>query len=95
MEAKGIEKVSQAVFDAMHVFRDPMTVTFYDEQEWFIRKDRQVLGLVLRDRVDHDYSFVLFTQGPEGVFVAGDLGINFSHQDGAVSALQQKMECYT
>jgi hypothetical protein len=70
------------------------TETLYEELEWYAAggEPPRLLGLVLRDRVDGDYSWVVFTRGANLQYRAIALAASIFTQESAVNALRVAME---
>ena len=58
----------------------------HEELMWYATDDDRVLGVVIRDRVDNDYSWVLLMQEGGGVFKGVDL--NTSQPDVATATAE-------
>ena len=59
------------------------------ELMWYATEDDAVLGVVILDLVDKDYSWVVLTQGPG--FTAIDIGASLPSEDDATAALHDAM----
>ena len=59
------------------------------ELMWYATEDDAVLGVVVLDLVDKDYSWVVLTQGPG--FTAIDIGASLPSEDDATAALHDAM----
>jgi hypothetical protein len=54
-----LQTISKRRFDALAGYsRTPSITTLTEELEWYATPDERVLGVVLRDRVDNDFSWV-------------------------------------
>jgi hypothetical protein len=63
----------------------------HEELSWWATEDDRVLGVVIRDRNDDDFSWVVLMQEPGGVFCAIDLAINMPSSAIAAEALHAAM----
>ena len=62
------------------------------ELMWYASEDDTVLGVVVLDLVDKDYSWVVLTENDQGPgFSAIDLGTSLPSEDDATAALHDAM----
>ena len=62
------------------------------ELMWYATNDDAVLGVVVLDLVDKDYSWVVLTENDQGPgFSAIDLGTSLASEDDAAAALHDAM----
>ena len=55
-----IKSLSRMRFEALAGYiRNPGTILFIEELEWHSTTDERVIGLLVRDRVDHDYGRII------------------------------------
>ena len=70
-------------------------VSYRVEKEWFKTEDEHVIGAVVFDRVDSDWSFVALSRHlggkPDLLFAVFDHGVSFKTQDEARDALHTAM----
>jgi hypothetical protein len=52
------------------------TSILYEELMWFATADDRLLGLLLRDKIDSDYSWVVFARSRQNQYRAIDLGVS-------------------
>ena len=75
-------------------FNIPMTghPMLHRELSWYATEDDAVLGVVVLDLVDKDYSWVVLTENDQGPgFSAIDLGTSLPSEDDATAALHDAM----
>ena len=63
------------------------------ELMWYATDDDAVLGVVILDLVDKDYSWVVLTQGPG--FTAIDIGASLLSEDDATARHEDKWQVVT
>ena len=63
----------------------------HEELSWWATQDDRVLGVVIRDRVDDDFSWVILMRHPGGVFRAIDLATSMPTREIAAEALHVAM----
>jgi hypothetical protein len=56
MAAKAITK---ARFEALAFSRQPAIKSIVDEREWYSDQDENVLGVITRDKIDHDWGYLV------------------------------------
>ena len=64
---------------------------FSEEVEWFSDLLRRVLGTVVRDRIDDDWSYVVLGRDEHGIFRAIDFKVSLPTQETAAEQLGEKM----
>ncbi|MFC1453392.1 hypothetical protein ACFLSJ_08630 [Verrucomicrobiota bacterium] len=69
-----LRRISKARFDALTYARHPYHFLVAEEAEWFSDPDEHVLGVLLRDRTDNDWNYVLVGRDERGLFryIQGD-----------------------
>jgi hypothetical protein len=70
--------------------RMPTIGFMYDELSWVAARSRLVLGLVLRDRYDQDFSWVLFVHGADG-YETVDVGHSLPSAAAALAGIRERM----
>ena len=64
----------------------------HHELMWYATDDDAVLGVVILDLVDKDYSWVVLTENDQGSgFTAIDIGASLPSEDDATAALHDAM----
>jgi hypothetical protein len=58
----------------------------HEELSWWATADDRVLGVVIRDKIDDDFSWVILMRHPGGVFRAVDLATNMPSTEVAADA---------
>ena len=81
-------------FDALAGYcRDPIARVTAEEVAWFEDGDERVLGIVMRDRIDHDFGPIVLGRDEKGRFRwIGELREFHATQDEAVRELSIEME---
>jgi hypothetical protein len=52
------------------------TSKLYEELMWFATADDRLLGMILRDKMDADYSWLVFARSRQNQYRAIDLGVS-------------------
>lgn len=89
-----MKAISRLRFDALAGYaRQPFTKHLFQEVAWFQHGDERVLGVVVRDRVDGDYTGAIFGRDRRGRYRAISLVLPFQTQPNlARRALRGAME---
>ena len=85
--------MSKARFSALTYARHPFAFLVAEEVEWFSDPDERVLGVLLRDRTDNDWNYVLLGRDERGLFryIKGDGSIE-GRTDARNALLKQLQE---
>jgi hypothetical protein len=86
-----INPISRDEFDAYEPFRAPGVEMLADEQEWYADDFGNVLGSVIRDKVDDDWSYVILGRDERGRFRAIDVDSSIETRQRASTELLRKM----
>jgi len=72
----------------------------HDERAWYATDDNTVLGIIVRDRIDNDFGFVVLaqdtvlTEAPSGGYGCVDSAVSHPTIDAAIIALHDAMRRY-
>jgi hypothetical protein len=61
------------------------------ESMWYATDDDAVLGVVILDLVDKDYSWVVLTQSGQAGYTTSDMGVSLPTEDDATAVLHDVM----
>ena len=89
------KSISQARFDALCFSRRPGTKYYGEEREWYADENENVLGVVILDRTDEDWLYVVLGRDELARFRAIDQEINFRTDVEARIAAHKKMDEYS
>jgi hypothetical protein len=70
--------------------RHSRTVPTSQEKEWFASDDRNFVGTVVEDLVDHDWFYVLLRRGRDNRLENVDMGFNIPER---MTARQRLLDC--
>lgn len=86
-----MQEITREQFEGYPIPRPP----FYAKGllKFYRNVEETMLGLVLEDPVDHDYSFVVMEKTKNG-FVAIDVEVSFESIDKAIMAMHQAVKEY-
>ena len=90
-----IKSISRARFDALCFLRRPGTKFHGEEREWYADENENVLGVVILDRTDQDWLYVVLGRDEVARFRAIDQEINYRTDTEARIAAHKKMEEYS
>jgi hypothetical protein len=86
-----LEPISEEQFVNLCNFHFPKLPGFHQEEEWWASVNRNVIGTVILDLIDKDWSWVILGRDQSGRFRAFDLGCSLSSQENARSALLEAL----
>ena len=88
---KMIEQVNRADYDVSDYRKEPN----YIELAWYATHGNGALGVVIEDRKDKTFSWILWTDNEGKGYVTADLATGLTDEDEATTALHKTMEDYT
>lgn len=68
MNSQTIRSISKPRFEALSYARVPIAQEFSQEIEWFSSKNNAILGVILFDKPDKDYTYILLGRDEVGIF---------------------------
>lgn len=89
-----IRQISEHEFYKNNVQKNPMAFVLGEEKKWFIDEGKNLLGLVILDKIDKDWSFVILAKDEDNQFRAVDVATSFNSEDYAKDTLLVKMIQY-
>lgn len=87
----GIKTLTRNEFDGFKPMRAAGIEALIQEKEWFRDDASNILGAVLFDKTDKDWSFVIMGRDEKGKFRAIELDASIRTQDDARKKLMAKM----
>ena len=78
-----IESLTKVQFDAFRPARNLNLLPIGEEAEWFADEARNILGVLVRDRVDDDWGYVILGRDEESRFRAVTLDVSIETRDKA------------
>src|SRR5476651_795397 len=86
-----IKPLTKQRFDALCRVKLPSADIVVTEVEWFSDEDERVLGIVVLDNTDKDWSWMVLGRDEAGLFRAIDFEVSLSTQEEARSLLMTKL----
>lgn len=83
--------ITKERFDALCRVKLPSADLVVDEVEWFSDDDERVLGIVVLDNTDEDWSWMVLGRDEAGLFRAIDLGVSIATREEARKLLMAKL----
>jgi len=83
-----IKPVQKASYPVPHE-GNPM---LHEEIMWYATDNDEVIGAVIRDKIDNDYGWIILTRGPGGAFRCVDVVCSFANVHAATQNLHKMME---
>lgn len=87
---KKIRQISQEQFDKFNVTKGPINF-FAKEKEWFTSEDDKILGLILKDNIDNDWSYVILGLDETDTYRAIDVKVSEDSLENIRNVLYRKM----
>ena len=78
-----IESISVQEFEALGPARGPMAKAIGEEVKWFGDTARNLLGVVIRDRTDNDWGYVVLRRDERETFRAVELETSLVSEEDA------------
>lgn len=91
----GIKSLSRPRFEALCFMRHPAVKFIGEERYWYSDAEENVLGVVVFDRCDEDWLYVILGRDERARFRAIDQEINYKTDTEARNALHKKIEEYS
>ncbi len=82
-----IHKLSEAEFDSFRPVRGPLGALIGEEKEWYAARRENVIGVLILDRIDKDWSYVILGRDSRGRFRAIDAQVSFESPEEARTQL--------
>jgi hypothetical protein len=96
MERVEIKAISKSLFDSYVVAsRHPNIIFFAEELQWFANFNETILGVILADKIDNDFSSIMMGRDEIGRFRAFNLQTSFIKIEDAIDWLKNTMKWYT
>lgn len=89
-----IRQISEQEFYENNIQKNPMAFVLGEEKKWFVDSDKNLLGIVILDKIDKDWSYVILGKDEDGQFRAVDVNASIQSNDYATDALIVKMTKY-
>jgi hypothetical protein len=90
-----IIEITKARFEALCFLRLPTAKLFSEEREWYTDQNENVLGVVLFDTVDEDWSYVVLGRDEVARFRGIDNDVSLHTIEEAWNVLHEKMSQYS
>ncbi len=68
----------QEFYENINVQKNPMAFVLGEEKKWFIDDDKNLLGIVILDKIDKDWSFVILAKDEDNQFRAVDVAASLN-----------------
>lgn len=89
-----IKRISQPRFDALCFMRLGRGKIILEEREWYADDEENVLGAVILDRIDNNWSYVVLGRDEVARFSGISQSVSHRTADEARTALHKKMETF-
>ncbi|MFT3764781.1 MAG: hypothetical protein QM820_04585 [Minicystis sp.] len=87
----GLRRIDRQRYDGHEPFRHPASVLVLEEMAWFERADGTAIGVLLRDKTDDDYGWIVQRADEDGKFTADDMKVSVGSPETAAEGLMKAM----
>lgn len=78
-----VQKLNEKEFDAFKPLRGSLAALVGDEKEWYADRRGNVIGVIILDRIDKDWSYVVLGRDQHGKFRTINAEVSFESQQEA------------
>lgn len=89
-----IGSLLKSEFDKLNPARHKMVTVISEEREWFADRDRNILGVVIKDNIDNDWLYIVLGHDERMVFHAIEVGLSLESRNKARKQLLVAMETF-
>lgn len=93
-EAMASKRISKARFEALTFSTQPFVWVFAEVVEWYSDQDENVLGILLLDRHDNDWGYVILGRDERSLFRGIDTKVSMPDVESARKALHLRLSFY-
>jgi len=83
--------VTKEEFDTFNPSRGQLTALIADEQEWYADERGNVIGVLILDKIDKDWAYVILGRDRRRAFRAIDTGVSIASRDDAREQLRARL----
>lgn len=84
-------EISLEKFEEYNFTRQPNLIGLVREEYWYSEDEAGVIGTVLLDNIDKDWSFVIMAKEDDGEYRAIDMGVSHASETEAIDTISQKI----
>lgn len=82
-----IREISEDELDNYAIDKDPMAGIFATEKKWFVTSDEKLIGIVLQDNIDKDWSYLILGLESDDSYRAIEVKVSLNSIDEAENIL--------
>ncbi|HRP37637.1 MAG TPA: restriction endonuclease, partial [Candidatus Dojkabacteria bacterium] len=86
-----IREISKYELNRYNIDKNPMAEIFSTEKKWYVTNDNKLIGIVLQDNIDKDWSSLILALESDGVYRAIDVVTSIEAIDKAENDLFQSI----
>jgi hypothetical protein len=90
-----LKEISKSHFAILGMARLHFVNQIYEEREWWADEDERVIGVVVFDKIDDDWSYMVLGRDETGLFRGMDQGIELPSQASARANLKERLAHYS
>lgn len=73
-----MKEISENEINKFDIDKNPMASAFATERKWFVSSDKKLLGIVLQDNIDKDWSYIILALESDNRYRAIDVKVSLS-----------------
>lgn len=85
------KEISEDQFYSYSVLKSPMASAIGEEIKWFQDETNNLLGTVIQDKIDKDWSYVILALDEDGQYRATEVNASIDSEDSSENELLRKM----
>jgi hypothetical protein len=89
-----VRRITADEFDRFKPTRGPLTTLIGEEREWYASLNGNVIGVLVRDRIDKDWSYAVLGRDQHGKFRAIDFDVSVATEPEARNKLIASMQSF-
>lgn len=89
-----IKEIPEDRFYQNEIRKDPSASILGEEKKWFIDEKENLLGIVILDKIDNDWAFVILGKEDDDQYRAVDVDASYESPDAAENSLLDRMSKY-
>ncbi len=86
-----IQPISKSHFDILSLARRPSIEKITEEREWWAGENERVIGTVMFDKIDNDWSWIILGRDEKGLYRGIDMCVSLESQELASVKLKERL----
>lgn len=89
-----LKEISQLEFENYNFIKHPTLIGIAEEIRWFSADEANIIGTILIDKIDKDWSYVIMAKEEDGQYRFTDGKVSIDSEDLAITELVDKMRAF-